>query len=373
MKYSGRYVALAMVLSLGACSTIEDSWDYVFGSDETAPPMEAATADSGQTVMQDDGVVLRREAPPPASGLVAEGERPGYVQDQRRRAPSSLHALAEEGVAPPQVETAAAPFTFDDDMVARPDGATAPAPAPRSQVAEVVDLEPIEPYGNETRDPLALALMGQHGGGYAGESAMPLMPMHMASAAPLLLPPAAGGDGLGTTVIGGDGRVYVDPSYGAPLGGMAGGSAYAGMGMGGVVYSDGSVTVYDDMAAGYGGSAPGTLVATIHFNHGSAGLSDYDREVLRQVVDLQRRYGGTLRVVGHASSRTGDMPLDRHMLANFTTSVERAERVTQALYGLGAARGSVVQAAVSDSQPIYHETMPSGEAGNRRVEIHLDY
>jgi flagellar motor protein MotB len=28
---------------------------------------------------------------------------------------------------------------------------------------------------------------------------------------------------------------------------------------------------------------------------------------------------------------------------------------------------------MADEQPVYHEVMPSGEAGNRRAEIYIDY
>jgi len=29
--------------------------------------------------------------------------------------------------------------------------------------------------------------------------------------------------------------------------------------------------------------------------------------------------------------------------------------------------------AVADNEPVYYEVMPSGEAGNRRAEIYIDY
>jgi flagellar motor protein MotB len=33
----------------------------------------------------------------------------------------------------------------------------------------------------------------------------------------------------------------------------------------------------------------------------------------------------------------------------------------------------IVVSAMADEQPVYHEVMPSGEAGNRRAEIYIDY
>ncbi|SDG46478.1 OmpA family protein [Roseospirillum parvum] len=114
------------------------------------------------------------------------------------------------------------------------------------------------------------------------------------------------------------------------------------------------------------------LVATIYFNNGSARLSSEAYRVIDQVVDLQRQYGGTLRVVGHASSRTQDMDLVRHRLINLETSLQRADAVTRALLAAGFPADSLYAGAVGDTEPLYLEVMPAGEAGNRRAEIWLD-
>lgn len=120
------------------------------------------------------------------------------------------------------------------------------------------------------------------------------------------------------------------------------------------------------------GSGPGQLAAIIFFGHGSADLDARDRSVLRDVAALQRQRGTRLRLVGHSSSRTRNATPEEHELANFDMSLARAEAVQDELLALGVAADAVLAEAVGDAEPVYHEFMPSGEAGNRRVEIFLE-
>ncbi len=114
------------------------------------------------------------------------------------------------------------------------------------------------------------------------------------------------------------------------------------------------------------------LVAVIYFSHSSAQLDASDRGVLGEVVALQRQRGGTIRVVGHASAHTGVVDQIGHRLANFEMSLKRANAVAAGLVALGAAKGEVRAEARGDAQPVFHEFMPTGEAGNRRTEIFLE-
>ncbi len=114
------------------------------------------------------------------------------------------------------------------------------------------------------------------------------------------------------------------------------------------------------------------LVAVIYFGHSSAQLDAGDRSVLSEVVALQRQRGGTIRVVGHASAHTGVVDQIKHRLANFEMSLKRANAVAAGLVALGAAKDEVRAEAKGDAQPIFHEFMPTGEAGNRRTEIFLE-
>jgi len=119
--------------------------------------------------------------------------------------------------------------------------------------------------------------------------------------------------------------------------------------------------------------ASGTKVATILFGNNSSRLTRRDRQILRDVTALQREKGGTVRVVGHASSRTRSMDRVKHKMVNFQISLSRANAVVRELKRLGVQPAQISVAAVSDSLPKYYEVMPSGEAGNRRTEIFIDY
>jgi flagellar motor protein MotB len=114
------------------------------------------------------------------------------------------------------------------------------------------------------------------------------------------------------------------------------------------------------------------LAGVIYFAHGSAHLNANDRQVLRGIAALNRDRDGSIRVVGHASARTGTADALKHRLANFEMSLKRANAVTAALVDLGVPRERIQTEARGDSQPVYHEFMPTGEAGNRRTEIFLE-
>ncbi|OAB55106.1 hypothetical protein AY600_14155 [Phormidium willei BDU 130791] len=115
------------------------------------------------------------------------------------------------------------------------------------------------------------------------------------------------------------------------------------------------------------------LVGVIYFAHGSANLDNRDREVLRQVRDMLRDTGGQLRVAGHASMRTGVLEPARHAMANLEISQQRAAAVANELNRQGVPDSALAIEAFGAQQPVYYEFMPTGEAGNRRVEVYLEY
>ncbi|MBC8269111.1 MAG: OmpA family protein [Rhodospirillaceae bacterium] len=115
----------------------------------------------------------------------------------------------------------------------------------------------------------------------------------------------------------------------------------------------------------------GVKVATILFETGSSGLSQNDRRILGEVVRLHQQRGGTVTVVGHASSRTRNMDPVRHKMVNYSVSVDRADRIATELRSMGMAPDMIVVDARADNMPLYYESMPSGEAGNRRAEIYF--
>ena len=114
-------------------------------------------------------------------------------------------------------------------------------------------------------------------------------------------------------------------------------------------------------------------VATILFDNGSSTVKSRDRRVLRQVIAQHKQVGGTLRIIGHASRRTRTNDPIRHKMANFQVSTARAERIAKELVKMGVKANKLLVGSVSDSEPRYYEYMPSGEAGNRRTEIYIDF
>ncbi|NQV83770.1 MAG: OmpA family protein [Rhodospirillales bacterium] len=126
-----------------------------------------------------------------------------------------------------------------------------------------------------------------------------------------------------------------------------------------------------DSAASPVSSGEEVKVATILFTNGSSKLRAADTRILGAVVRLQRKQGGQIRIVGHASSRTRNLAPIQHKMANFKISVDRADRVAAALVRLGVSNKNIQIAAVSDAEPAYYEFMPSGEAGNRRTVVYL--
>jgi outer membrane protein OmpA-like peptidoglycan-associated protein len=115
------------------------------------------------------------------------------------------------------------------------------------------------------------------------------------------------------------------------------------------------------------------VAAVVYFAHSSTVLDRDDLAVLVGVVSIQRQRRVRLKIVGHASSRTAVASAAEHQIANFSVSFARAERVRRALVQLGVPASDITTEAVGDRQPVYHEFMPTGEAGNRRVEVYFVY
>lgn len=120
-------------------------------------------------------------------------------------------------------------------------------------------------------------------------------------------------------------------------------------------------------------TASGTPSAVVFFPHDTTILNATTRAQVRATAQTFLSSGGTgyIRVVGHSSSRTANMPLQRHLVYNFERSQARANSVAQELIKAGVPASKVLVEAVGDTQPVYYESMPEGEEGNRRAEIFL--
>lgn len=348
---SGRRIGLlgaaaaVSLMMLSGCSTVDDTWDSVFGSD--APPAQNAPDDaSSKSDTPPDGKGTDEPASAPATaskdaewandaqkaeveaaaepeGLNGAANRPAYAKSVTRRAPSTRYALDETPKAAEPTRTEAPKATAVESTPVAPP-ASQPSVMPQTQASQQVAS---------------------------------------AQKAPIPSAAATAVDQGETVVIGGDGSVEVDPSVQVNYQAVPGASAHLGNSKGPL-----PLNMFDPAA-----TSVSTLVATIQFAVGSSSLDGKDRQVLRKVVALQKRYGGSLRVVGHASSHTADMSWSRHDAANEKVSEDRARSVSRALMDMGVSGRSIYVGAVSDSQPLYEEVMPSGEAGNRRAEIYLDY
>lgn len=120
------------------------------------------------------------------------------------------------------------------------------------------------------------------------------------------------------------------------------------------------------------GHVNGSPVVTVKFPHGVTRLNDAAKQQLSDIAARARQHPGQVRIVGHSSRRTGNMSYASHLVSNFNVSLDRANAVARELMSLGVDPEKLKVEAVGASMPRYHETMPSGEAENRRVEVFLE-
>ncbi len=119
--------------------------------------------------------------------------------------------------------------------------------------------------------------------------------------------------------------------------------------------------------------APQGPVAVVKFLVGSAVIRRQYQMAIKDAAEQQKAQGGIIRVVGHASSRTRNLPVARHILVNFRISMDRANSVAKSLMQLGVSPAAILIEAKSDNEPVFLEAMPQGEAENRRAEIFLEF
>jgi outer membrane protein OmpA-like peptidoglycan-associated protein len=246
----------------------------------------------------------------------------------------------------------------------------APAPAPMTQVAQVGTPQsgstPFEPNGPLHLAPGSLSHSGEAAPAETGMAAtgpattspagIAATPLPGSSAEPMtamapMTSPAPSADGVSVdySVLNGL-QASAPTTYRPSMGGVAPVQGYAPS-----------------------GSIPGVgqAVGYIYFGNGSSNLSTADRQVLQQVAQLQRIQGGVLRIIGHASARTGNMDALEQQGVNHDVSMERATVVARALVEYGVQPILVQVAAAGDDQTLYAESTPAGEAGNRRAEVYL--
>ncbi len=114
-------------------------------------------------------------------------------------------------------------------------------------------------------------------------------------------------------------------------------------------------------------------LGTAYFAQGSARLRPDDRALVKEAARLQRDRSARLRVVGHASRRTADMPPVRRKVLNLNLSLDRASAVARALVSEGVPAGALSIEGAAASRPVADEDTPGNEALNRRAEIFIEY
>ncbi|HAT35814.1 MAG TPA: hypothetical protein DCS82_08870, partial [Rhodospirillaceae bacterium] len=114
-------------------------------------------------------------------------------------------------------------------------------------------------------------------------------------------------------------------------------------------------------------------VATIYFRNGSSRLGARDRTVVRDVVAMFHETGGAIRIVGHSSGIAASQGSGQSKFANFKVSLDRANAVAAELIRRGVPAEYIDVSAHGAENPVYAEYSATGEAGNRRAEVFLDY
>lgn len=338
-------VTLAMALGVTACSSVPDAINPVEwyksaeeaitgGDDEEAAKEQTAEAKEGAEV-----AASTAEKAEPREGLIADSGRQYADSPVRQGEDDEVNALRPDGTT--AVAAAPAPASI-------PSTPSPVKPAPNAMPATPVETAPSSPT-------LAAS---------ASEQDYEARQKALEARLNALTPPTDGlpanyqspdQEPLGTIIISSDG-VLVNGGMLPATGGKMAAMSHQPSGMGG------------------GPILPsGTKVATIQFANGSAGLNEHDRAILSKVAQIAKNTGGTLRVIGHASSRTQNMELVKHKMVNFQVSVSRADAVASELVRQGVSSEKVFVSGYADTMPVYYEVMPSGEAGNRRAEIYIEY
>jgi outer membrane protein OmpA-like peptidoglycan-associated protein len=383
--------ALTAIMLLAGCSAVPDwanpvEWyDGVVGSDSAETEAESKTAEVKKT--PGDG----KEFP----NLASVPERPkAPTEDERKQLADSLNADRDNA-------------KYSDEVIRRQGAASIPPPppAPASTVrAPSVPAIPAAPAAPVTR----AAVPPLPGATAAAPRPLPAPPSAIPSAIPSSVPstvtpstlapgsiltrepvsrppkfdaapksPVAPGVRPGTATpryvrpnvnVQSVARVG-NPTFGAPPADIA-----AALGAGSAPSGPSQFAQPPRVPGTFSNgvaNAAGAPAAMVRFKVGSAQLTRAGRSQIQQIVGMYRQRGGAVRVEGHASSRTRNMDPVQHHLVNFNVSLNRANVVATELVRQGVPAQSVFVAAMSDSQPLFYEVMPAGDAGNQRVEIHF--
>jgi outer membrane protein OmpA-like peptidoglycan-associated protein len=320
------------------------------GTDAAAPPPTATDANAARQA------IAAANAPPSAS------DAPPSASD----APPSAGSAVPPSAAPPTASAPMAVASAAPPPVAAAPVAAAPVAARSVTMAPPPGAEPAVPAVPMTAGSRrAMVAPSDAQLGFRPSSAPPLNPGVAQWVSPPILAhyrqtaALAGSAGTGTPAV-----AAVPASSGRARG--MGGPSMSGDVVANLDAIPGSPA---GKAAAMNGGVPPTAI--VYFTGDGTSLPAAARAQVRDAVAAFQAGGGagSVKVVGHASSRTANMPVERHLEAIFQKSQARANAVAQALIRAGVPADRVQIEAVGDSQPVYYESMPKGEDGNRRAEI----
>jgi outer membrane protein OmpA-like peptidoglycan-associated protein len=304
-----------------------------------------------------------------ASGLVADQQNAAY-SDQQLTAQSE-----QQGSVPP---AAATTITTSATATGDTSGSQAQAPAATTdtQAAASTAAVPVQSTAGASSTAAAATSAAAAPAPAAVQPQRPAAPQPTSGITPLAPPPNPLPEAPAATQMASappQGAVSVDQAQlgGAPVREQLYPAPYA-------PYYGAAAGGAPAYGTAYSGAAPAALppagspIAVVFFEDASSSLSNRAMGVLRDVVLIQQQQGGQIRVVGHASERTAAVTYREHDAINQKLSLARANSVARALIKFGASQGTISISAVGSQQPVYYEFMPTGEAGNRRVEVFLD-
>jgi outer membrane protein OmpA-like peptidoglycan-associated protein len=340
-------IAVGLAFTVAACSSI----DSMFAGDP--PPPTARTSGGAAPAQSGDYPKLNtvperpaRPTPPPQQGLAADRQGARYADNEVRPVNETADAVVGQrlGASTPRP---AAPQNAAQPGAAQPAAApVAPVqsapPTPMQQQVPPQSAAPAAPVAQapatQQQLPMAQAPMPQQ------QAAMPApAPVPMASTLPP--PPAPSQQAL-----------VLPPTTRPAVSTVSGGRAPAAAPMP-------SPAVYGNVVQ----------VAVVQFGRASSGLSGDDVAVLRDVAEIQKKQGGVVRIIGHASQdSTSDDP-QRAFDANYNVSLARANAIASQLASYGVPRNAIQVQGAGDRQPEYDPVTAVAVASNRRAEIFLAF
>ncbi|MEJ1969994.1 MAG: OmpA family protein [Rhizomicrobium sp.] len=348
-----------------------------YSSDALRGGTEAAAAPPGAAPPPDTAVAANTTPPQPAPAAAPSDTAPAA-------APSESTPAASADTTPPPSSAAPADSTPPSAPAAAIADNTVPAAAPPSAAPStpVASMPSAPPPGTQPAVPAVPNVPGAQSTvvadanlGFKPSTAPPLDPsISQFVAAPIVARYQQ------TAANGGAATGPVTPSSGPDpvVASNRGRSRGRNRGVGGPEAMSGSVVANLDAlnaptASVYANASGMPPAAVVMFPNDGTALDAAGRAQVRAAVTAFQQHGGTgfIKVVGHSSSRTPNMSVDKHLVAIFAKSQARANAVAKEIIREGVPASRVLVEAVGDSQPVYYESMPQGEAGNRRAEIFI--